>query len=415
MPEAVAVTGMGVLTAAGEGLAEFTAALRAGRCGVTGNQPDGLRVAATLAARSLDERLAALALPLKLRDRARQAGRHAARPVQATLVAALEAWQAAGLDFSGYPPEGIHLIIAGHNLGQRQQYQMQEKHRANPEYVPARHALQYMDSDHLGVVSEALAITGEGFTIGAASASGNAALLQGYRKVGSGECSVCVVVGAMAELSPVEIQAFRNTGAMGGRRFAEEPERASRPFDADREGFILGEGAACLVLEPAAAAKKRGGPRWGELAGGAAGLDGNHLADPSLAGEVRVMRAALAAAGVGPEAVDYVNAHGTGSVLGDEVEAAALRAVFGDRANGPWINATKGITGHCLSAAAVVEAVAVLLQLKHGFLHPNRNLERPIDSALRFVGSTSRSQVCQFALSNAFGFGGINTALAFKS
>ncbi len=412
MTHEVVVTGMGVAAEIGEGLSAFEAALRSGKSGFSAGDGMGAPVVSRLAMVDFDERLFRLTLPDGLVLRAKRVARRSPRVLQIALVMALEAWQHAGLVGASMPPEKIDLLVAGHNFGQGLQIRVAEKYGVNPEYVLARHALQFMDTDYLGVISEVLELRGEGCTIGGASASGNVALLQAWRQIGSGFSSLALVVGPPAELSALEVHAFRNLGAMGGSRFAATPDQACRPFDIDREGFILGEGSACLVLESAESARRRGAKVFGRVAGGALCLDGNRLADPSVAGETRTMRQALQTAHMAPEAVDYVNAHATSSLLGDEVEAKALWEVFADAM--PWINATKGLTGHCLFSASLVEAVAVLLQLRGGFLHPNRNLARPLDERLRFVGATACETGCEIALSNAFGFGGINTSIIFQ-
>jgi malonyl-ACP decarboxylase len=166
-----------------------------------------------------------------------------------------------------------------------------------------------------------------------------------------------------------------------------------------------------MVLETAASARRRGAPALAGLAGGAVVLDGNHLADPSVDGEARAMSGALARAGVGAADIGWVSAHGTGSPLGDRTEADALRKVFGAGDESPWINATKTLSGHCLSAAGVVEAVAAVLQLRAGFVHPDPGLTEPVDAGLRFVRDEPRRASGGFVLSNGFGFGGINTAI----
>ena len=167
------------------------------------------------------------------------------------------------------------------------------------------------------------------------------------------------------------------------------------------------------MLESADSARRRGTAAWAAVAGYALRLDGNSQADPDAAGEAAVMTEALRRAGVTAGQVDYVNAHGTGSRLGDDTEVAALRTVLGDDFGRPWLNSTKGLTGHCLSAAGVVEAVATLIQLRQGFVHPNANLARPIDTAARFAGPLPEQARLRVALSNGFGFGGINTSVVF--
>ncbi len=388
MEHEVYVTGMGVLNAIAEDVESFSESLETGRCGVTGEIGDGLGIAARIPDKAFADRLAAHELSDSRLMRVRRTANRATRSVRISLLTALEAWKDAALEGADVHLDDMHLIVAGHNLGAADQFRMFEKFRDHPEYIPARYALQFMDTDHIGVLSESLEIHGEGYTVGGASASGNSGLIQAYRQIRLGGYRVCVVVGAMADLSPVELQAFRHIGAMAGERFAGEPEKASRPFDAEHEGFVYGQGSACLILESAESARERGAAAWGRIAGGAICLDANRLSNPIAHGEARAMKKALADARVAPADVDYINAHGTSSVSGDEIEIEALNAVFGPLLQNTWVNATKGLTGHCLYAAGLVEAVAVLIQLKRGFVHPNRNLENPIDKNCRFAAST---------------------------
>jgi malonyl-ACP decarboxylase len=271
-----------------------------------------------------------------------------------------------------------------------------------------------MDTDHVGTVSEIFKIQGEGFTVGGSSASGNLAIIKGHQLIQLELVEACLVIGALADLSPLELQGFYNVGAMGGKRYRDQPAQACRPFDRDHEGFIYGQAGGCLVLESFASARKRGIPVLAEIVGASLLLDANRLPNPREEGEVRVMEAALAQAKVKPGQIDYLNAHGTSSPLGDETEVKAIKRVFKENLPGLWINSTKGLTGHCLTAAGVIESIAVIIQMQQGFVHPNLNLENPIDSQCRFSRKESNRVSIDISMSNSFGFGGINTCLIFK-
>jgi malonyl-ACP decarboxylase len=169
-----------------------------------------------------------------------------------------------------------------------------------------------------------------------------------------------------------------------------------------------------MVLESEASARERSHEGLAEMVGASSVLDGTHLPEPCIEGEARAMQDALDAAGLSPQEIDYINAHGTSSPLGDRTECAAIRKTFAGHAGSVWINATKALTGHCISASGVLEGVACVLQIQGGFLHPNVNLERPIDRELRFVGPQSLEVDVEYALSNAFGFGGINSTFVFR-
>jgi malonyl-ACP decarboxylase len=387
----VAVTGLGVVSALGPDLPAFTAALRAGRSGVV--EVDG-RCVAPLAGFSFPDAVAArTGLPADQRAAAVRTARRAPLTVQAGLVAALEAWEHAGLARRAVDPDRVAVVVAGHNLAGQYAHDL---HVRDPVHVPPTAALHLLDTDQVGVVSQVLGITGEGCTVGAASASGNAALIAGARLVSTGTADVCLVVGGLTELPPLSRHALTNIGAMA----ATSP---SVPFDQAHAGFVPGEAAACVVLESV-------GPGLTSILGYAQRLDANSRADPSENGEVAVLTAALRHAGVRPREVHYVNAHGTGSPLGDNTEVRATRRVFGFP--GPWVNSTKSITGHCLTAAGVVEAVAVVVQLTGGFLHANAGLRTPVPNC-RLVPVYTVPATVRYAASNAFGFGGFSTCVVF--
>ncbi|OLR94830.1 beta-ketoacyl synthase N-terminal-like domain-containing protein [Actinokineospora bangkokensis] len=401
-----AVVGTGVVGAAGTDVAGFTAALAAGRSAITATP---LGPAAELGPWSLADALSDA--PEDLRGRALRAAGRAPRPVAAAVGAAVQAWVAAGCP--DLPGDRVGVVVAGHNLTDRYTHDLAARYADRPHHLPARFALHALDSDHLGTLSEVLGATGEGWVAGAASASGTVGVVHGARLVAAGLVDCCVVVGALTELTPWHRRGFAVLGALAADDG--DPAGACRPFDADRRGFVPGEAAAALVLESPASAARRGAEVAAVVAGTALGLDANRLADPDAGGQARVVRAALAAAGTTADRLDYVCAHATASRLGDATEARALRAVLGAAAGRPWVNATKGLTGHCLSAAGVLAAVATVAQMGGGFVHPNANLRTPLDDRLRFVGATAEPAGIRWALSTGFGFGGANAAVVLRA
>lgn len=413
----VVVTGMGIVSPIGQNMAEFEASLRAGSSGIASfaqDSPGAIAVGAKLENFNFEERLKGLkSFPPDLLKEARKCARRAPFSVQASTLSALQAWEQGQFFEKGGTP--MSLVVGGHNISQRYQYELSQKFEERSEYLPPSYALHFMDNNHVGVLSEVFKIQGEGFTAGGASASGNLAIIQGMRLIRYGLAETCMVVGALTDLSPMEMQAFYGIRAMGGKRFRDQPAKACRPFDRDCEGFIYGQASGCLMLESESSARKRGARVWGEIAGVALCLDGNRLPHPDEAGEVRVMQKALEDAGVTSSQVDYVNAHGTSSGIGDATEIAAIKTVFKESLKRVWINSTKSMTGHSLYAAGVVEAIATLLQMNAGFVHPNLNLENPIDRECRLVGQKSEEAAITVALSNSFAFGGINTAIILKA
>jgi malonyl-ACP decarboxylase len=414
------ITGMGVISAIGQNIPEYGQSLRAGRCGIgtlksVGEPAISVTMGAEIGNFSLETRLQQYAfLPEALIQNAQQYAGRSPYAIQTSVVSALEAWENAQLNENPISPERLGIVIAGNNLSQHYQYDNYPKFQQTPEYLSPRYPLHFMDTDQVGTLSELFQIQGEGFTVGGASASGNVAIIKGYQLIQLGIVDACLVVGALADLSPMELQGFYNLGAMGGKRFVDEPEKACRPFDKDHEGFIYGQASGCMILESKESAARRGVQGVAEILGGAMILDGNRLTNPSEAGEIMVMELALTQAQIKANELDYLNAHGTSSPLGDETEIKAIRQVFQDHLSRLWINSTKGLTGHCLYSAGVVEAIASIIQMQEGFVHPNINLDNPIDRACLFSGSVSAPEKIEIAMSNSFGFGGINSSIILK-
>ncbi len=256
--------------------------------------------------------------------------------------------------------EDAALFVAGNNLALDYHAQVWQRFREPPNSVRPSHALSYLDTDVVGAVSAATGIRGEGCTVGGASASGTLAVIAASRLIRSGEADACVVVAPANGLSGAERQALLASGAM--------TEGVCRPFDVERDGFVFRPAAAAVVLQ-------RDGEPLAWLTGHGQRLDGRRGTEPDATGQATALRRALADAGIAPSEVDYVNAHGTGSVAGDAVEAAALVDVFG---TGPLVNSTNGLVGHGLGAAGLTELVATVLQLRGGFVHGNPNLRGPV-------------------------------------
>jgi 3-oxoacyl-[acyl-carrier-protein] synthase II len=254
--------------------------------------------------------------------------------------------------------------------------------------------------------------TGPNMCIATACAAGSHAVGEGARLVRDGTCDVVMAGGTEASITPVALAAFARMGALSTR--ADDPTAASRPFDAARDGFVMGEGAAFLVLERYDRAVERGAEIYGEIIGYARNSDAFHITAPSEdgAGAVACITAALDDAGLRAEDIGHVNAHGTSTPLNDVTEARALGKVFGDGESSPPVTSTKGVTGHLIGAAGAVEAVASLLALRHGLIPPTANHQQSEDEInLDVVAGSPRAIERRPVLSNSFGFGGHNAAL----
>ena len=246
-----------------------------------------------------------------------------------------------------------------------------------------------------------------------ACATGNHCIGDAYRLIQRGDADVMVAGGAEAAVTPLGVAGFASAKALSFRN--DEPTRASRPFDKDRDGFVLGEGAGVVVLEELEHARRRGARIYSEVAGYGMNSDAYHITAPPEEGEgaVRCMELALKDAGIGKEQIGYINAHGT-STMADAIETQAIKTVFGARAYGIPVSSTKSMTGHLLGAAGGIEAVFSILALVHGILPPTINLENPDPACdLDYVPNKARPAAIKAALSNSFGFGGVNACLIF--
>ena len=263
---------------------------------------------------------------------------------------------------------------------------------------------------------ETIGISGPSATVAAACASGNVALAQARRWVERGWVDVCLAGGCEIGTTPMGMAGFGNLGALTKRN--DSPETASRPFDRARDGFVMGEGGVFFVLESASRARSRSARVYGEVAGVGATSDAHHMVIPSSdsAPCVRAMRAALADAGLNPEELDYVNAHATSTPVGDIFEARALREVLGESVARVPVSATKSMTGHLLSAASAVEALACLAAFDLQAIPPTINLDDPDPECdLCHVPHQARPHKVRTALSNSFGFGGSNICVVFRA
>ena len=222
------------------------------------------------------------------------------------------------------------------------------------------------------------------------------------------------MISPPADLSPIEVQAFRNIGALGAKTSREHPSLYSCPFDKSSDGFIYGEASAALILETKESARNRGVSPLCEIKGIGVYLDQNSSSNPSVSSEIAAMKQALKMAQIKSEEINYLNTHGTSSPLGDQTELMAIKEVFGARIKTLWFNSTKSIFGHNLFSAALMEAIATIIQMKKNFIHPNINLNSPISNEFRFAPKKSVEASIDYAMSNSFGFGGINTSLILK-
>lgn len=409
----VVVTGMGVLSSIGENITEFDEALFYQKSGLVKINNKFSPVIGLMKEFDFTKASILEEVPKELKDKTVRIVRRMPLAMQTTVIAVLQAWSQAGL--SKVDGEKISIITAGSNLSQGYVFENFNKYRVAPEYISPLYAMQHFDTNFNGVISEILNIHGEGMSIGGASASGNVCLIQGLRMIKYGVADVCICVAPMYDFSPVELSAFANLEVFGDYSNFGDVTEACCPFDQKHKGFIPGQASACIILEAKEHAEKRGQKAFTEFVNGAIVLDGNRLANANEDGELRAMQRALRFSGLELSKIDYVNAHGTSTPNGDEIEANAIARLLGEHRERVWINATKSLTGHCMYSAGIVEAIACVCQMQGNYIHGTRNLENPITDQLKFAKETIQGQSIRGAISNSFGFGGINSSIVLRA
>ena len=402
----VVVTGAGVKTPAGNDLASFWDELLAGRATartIDSFDPSELSITIAGEVRGFDPVTYFGPKEARRQDRVTQLGYGAASDA---LVEAGEL---------GADPSRCAVIIGTgvgglHTLEENQRLYFEKgPSRVSPFFVP-----MMMPNATAGVIAMQLGWTGPNVCVATACAAGAHAIGEGVRLIRDGTADVVMAGGTEAAVTPLTVAAFARMGALSSRN--DDPEHASRPFDADRDGFVIGEGASCVVLESLERARGRGATVYGEVAGYGRNADAYHITAPSPggAGAAACMQLALDDAGVEASEVGHVNAHGTSTELNDAAEAEAVRKVFGD--SPPPVTSTKGVTGHLIGAAGAVEAVAALIAVRDGTVPPTANLEHLGDDIeLDVVAGSPREIGSKPAISNSFGFGGHNACLVFSA
>ncbi|HEY3294294.1 MAG TPA: beta-ketoacyl-ACP synthase II [bacterium] len=410
MKRRVVITGMGVVSPVGTGIDAFWAALCAGQSGagpITQFNPEGF--ATTFACEVKDFNSSAVLDPKE--------ARRMERFTQFGLVAAHQALHDSGL-MNGTPSEELKGtgVIVGSGIGGMQVFEEQCKiylekgpKRVSPFFVP-----MMIPDITSGQISIQWGLQGPNFAVVSACATAGHSIHIAMRLIQAGEADVMVTGGTEAPINHMGVAGFNALKALSTRN--DEPQRASRPFDRDRDGFVIGEGAGILILEEREHALARGAHIYAELLGTGAGGDAYHITapHPEGAGATRSMQAALKDSGIRPDDVNYVNAHGTSTDVGDPTETKAIREVFGAHADKLAVSSTKSMTGHCLGAAGAIEAIACILATRDNIVPPTINLENQDPACdLYYVPNKSEKRQVNVAVSNSFGFGGHNSTLVF--
>ena len=410
MKRRLVVTGMGVVTPLGNDVPSFWAALTAGKSGagpITQFDPEAFPTKFACEVKNFDSSSIIDAKEARRMERFTQFG----------LVAAHEALTNAGL-LNQPVPEGHSEIgvIVGSGIGGLQIFEDQCKiylergpRRISPFFVPMM--IPDIVSGHISI---AYNLKGPNFAVVSACSTAAHSIHVAARFIQAGEADVIITGGTEAPINHLGVGGFNAMKALSTRNDA--PEKASRPFDRGRDGFVIGEGAGIIVLEELEHAKARGATIYAELLGVGASGDAFHITAPHENGEGarNAMHAALKDAGITPAEIGYVNAHGTSTDVGDPVESKAIRSVFGAHADKLAVSSTKSMTGHCLGAAGAIEAIATILAVQNDTLPPTINLEdQDPECDLYYVPNKAEKRIVNVGMSNAFGFGGHNSSLIF--
>ncbi len=409
MNRRVVVTGMGVLTPVGNSVYEMWQNLLSGKSGIGKVTLFDVSTYPTKIAGEIKNFNPEEVLGKKEIKRT-------PRFIQYALKASKEALTQSGLNLDTIDKERVAVVvgsgIGGLNIIEEQQTVLLQKgvSRISPFLIP-----MLIPNMAGAYISMRYGFKGPNFCIVTACATSTHSIGEAYKLIKRGDAEVAVTGGVEGAITPLGLAGFCAARSLSERN--DEPEKASRPFDKNRDGFVMADGAGILILEELEFAKKRGAKILAEVFGYGASDDAFHMTAPPENGEggALCMKNALKDAGIKPEEINYINAHGTSTLLNDQAETRAIKSVFGEYAYKIPINSTKSMTGHMLGGTGAVEAIVCILSIMNGVLHPTINLETPDPECdLDYVPNVKRQHNVKYALTNSFGFGGHNATLIFK-
>lgn len=408
MKRRVVITGMGVITSLGKDLDTFWTSLMEGKSGISAVESFDVSEYPTKIAGSIKDFDPELYMEKK-------ESRRMDRFVQFAVAASQSAINDAGLNISEQTdPERVGVFV-GSGIGGLETWEEQHNvllekgpKRVSPFFIPMM--IANMASGQISIMTGA---KGPNSTVVTACATGTNSIGDAFRLIQRDEADVMICGGAEATIRPTGMAGFCALRAMSTRN--DEPEKASRPFDIDRDGFVMAEGAGVIILEELEHARKRGAKIYAEVIGYGMSGDAHHMTDPDPDGAARCMSKALKDAGIEPSVVDYINAHGTSTQIGDKSETIAIKSTFGNHAYKLAVSSTKSMTGHMLGAAGGVEAIITVLTIREGVIPPTINLDhQDPECDLDYVPNKPRKAEVRIAISNSFGFGGHNATIVLK-
>jgi 3-oxoacyl-(acyl-carrier-protein) synthase len=416
-PERIVITGMSINTPLGDTLDGYIGALLAGRSALSNWKGIDVsrcysKVGADLSGYDVEAKQGALEnrIPPEVARRVKRLLPRLPWTTRLSILLAVDGYLDGNAFEVPFEPDRVAAIVAGHNINLNYQFQQRIQYEDEPDFMDSMLALQGLDTDHAGCISEVLNVQGPIYTMGAACASGNHTLRAAVDEIRYHGMDAALVLGAVLDFSPVELHAMALMGAITFENFHDTPQKASRPYDTRREGFVPAHGGGTLLVESLGSARRRKARIYAEVLGVEANSDANHLPQPSEDGQSRLMQRLLERTGIPPERIDYISAHATSTPLGDVTELRSIKRVFGDHAHKLKLNATKSMLGHTCWAAPVTETVAAILQMRAGMLHPSINIDE-LDPEVDLDvcrGSVAVPHRVRTLMKNSFGFGGIN-------
>ena len=410
MKKRVVITGMGTINALGHNVDDFWKSIKAGECGIGPiTRTDATNLVTKIAAEVKDFNASDL---MDKKD-----ARKMALCTQFAVIAAGEAVRDAGLTEGKFNPERVGAII-GNGIGGFEVTEASHKtiFEKGPARTPPMTIPKLISNEIPGNVAITYGLKGPCWVVTTACASSTDAIGNAMMTIQSGRADAIVAGGSEASITQLGVAGFNVIGALS-TKYNDEPKKASRPFDKDRDGFVIGEGAACLVLEELEHAKARGAKIYAEVAGYGNTCDAYHLTAPNPEGEgaARAIKLALDDAGLKAEDVDYINAHGTSTPTNDPIETKSIKTALGEHAYKLKVSSTKGMTGHCIGAAGAVEAIVCVKAIQDSFYPATINLgEADPECDLDYVPNKGVEGDINVAMSNSLGFGGHNAILIIK-
>ncbi len=420
----IVITGMGIVSPIGDTLEEFYKNLINGKSGIkimTSIDTSRIRskIGGDLGDYDIKGKLEEFKgkLPEEMLKKMKKIMKTAPFSTKLTLIAAAKAYIDSGINNENVDKKRMASIIGGHNFHDNYIVKNAKQFFDEPEYIDGLMGICVFDSDVVASICESFEILGPMYIVGGTCTSSGLAMKHGIAEINYNDCDVAMIGGGLLDYSALGYQALILVSAISYASFNDEPEKSSRPYDMRREGFVPSHGSGILIIEDLEHAQKRGAKIYAEILAVESNNDANHLSNPSVEGQVRLIKRVLEKAKIKPEDIDYINAHATSTPLGDKIEIRSIKEVFGEHAKKLKINATKSMIGHTGWTCHSVELIAAIMQMNHSTLHPSINIDE-IDPECEGLDVCANKKVenypIKYILKNSFGFGGINCCSVIK-